>query len=142
VRNKEIVQLSVPTTEFDGQGTSHIVIWSGAVLHEPHPAVLQQSSKIPSRIYVSGRAKGSPAYQYGMDPTIWIVSVNGQPVQTLSDFLEAVKNVKDAEYVRIKTINFDMVTVVLSVKVCHFYYPTIELVRDASEPTGWRRTEI
>jgi hypothetical protein len=129
----------VPTTEFDGQGTSHVVIWAGAILHSPHAAVLQQSSKIPSRIYVAGRSKGSPAYQYGLDPTIWIIGVNGIPVQTLTEFLEAVRKVKEGEYVRIKTINFDMVTVVLSVKSCLFYYPTVELIKDPSEAIGWRK---
>lgn len=33
---------------------------------EPHKAVLQQSKSLPSKIYVSARAKGSPAYQYGL----------------------------------------------------------------------------
>ena len=130
-------------------------MWTGAVLHgimlpvtvdqmsrylrltpfmpEPHRAVLQQSTTLPSRIYVSGRAKGSPAYMYGIVPTQWITGVNGKKVQTLDEFVEAVKDLKDNEYVRIKTMSFDNVPMVLSIKQCKHYWPTPEVSESIME---------
>ncbi|KND01283.1 uncharacterized protein SPPG_03093 [Spizellomyces punctatus DAOM BR117] len=142
LRAKKEITVKVPTTEFDNEGTKRIVFWAGAVLHEPHRAALQQSKKLPSRIYVSGRAKGSPSYMYGIVPTQWITAVNGRKVTTLDDFVDAVKGLPDNEYVRIKTISFDLVPCVLSIKLGLHYWPTSELIRDPDSDCGWTRRNI
>ncbi|KAJ3051563.1 hypothetical protein HK097_007424 [Rhizophlyctis rosea] len=141
LRDKKELKLRVPTIGFTNGETKRVVMWAGAVLHEPHRAVLQQSTTLPSRIYVSGRAKGSPAYMYGIVPTQWITGVNGQKVQTLDEFVAAVKGLEDNEYVRIKTMSFDNVPCVLSIKQCKHYWPTAELVRDETSDVGWRKIE-
>ncbi|KAJ9052684.1 hypothetical protein DSO57_1031877 [Entomophthora muscae] len=65
-RSKQILDLNVPTSKADGSGISRIICWAGACIHEPHKAVLQQSKHMPSRVYVSGRNRGSPSYMYGL----------------------------------------------------------------------------
>ncbi|KAI9105394.1 trypsin-like cysteine/serine peptidase domain-containing protein [Phlyctochytrium arcticum] len=142
LRKKAEMTLRVPTTEFDNEGIKRVVFWAGACLHEPHRAVLQQSKNLPSQIYVSGRAKGSPSYMYGIVPTQWITAVNGHPVTTLDDFVEAVRGLPDNEYVRIKTISFDLVPCVLSIKLGLHYWPTCEMIRDPDSDCGWRRVAI
>ncbi|KAJ3197356.1 hypothetical protein HK101_004232 [Irineochytrium annulatum] len=126
LRQKQEMDLVVPTEAMDGEGTSRIVIWAGAVMQEPHRAVLQQSKTLPSRVYVSARTKGSPSYMYGLVPTTWVTHINGVPTPTLDDFLQAVKNLPDNEYVRVKTISFDLVPCVLSIKNTLHYWPTSE----------------
>ncbi|KAJ3216001.1 hypothetical protein HDU67_010079 [Dinochytrium kinnereticum] len=124
LRQKEVITATVPTELLSGDGTNRIVIWAGAVMQEPHRAVLQQSRKLPSRVYVSARTKGSPSYMYGLMPTQWITHINGKPTPTLDDFLEAVSGLPDNMYVRVKTISFDLVPSVLSVKNILHYWPT------------------
>jgi hypothetical protein len=61
---------------------------------------------------------------YGFMPTQWITHVDGKRTSTLQEFLDAVKGVKDNSYVRVKTMSFDQVPQMLSVKVCKHYFPT------------------
>ncbi|KAJ3292893.1 hypothetical protein HK104_004931 [Borealophlyctis nickersoniae] len=142
LRDKQELALKVPTTILHSEETKRIVLWAGAVLQEPHRAVLQQSKTLPSRIYVAGRAKGSPSYMYGIVPTQWITAVNGKTVQTLQDFVDAVRGLPDNEYVRVKTISFDLVPCVLSIKVCKHYWPTAEMVRNLDADCGWERKTV
>ncbi|CAM0138046.1 hypothetical protein VKS41_001267 [Umbelopsis sp. WA50703] len=144
LRQKKEITLDVPTSEIgeDGGATKRVVFWAGSALHEPHKAVLQQSKSLPSKIYVSARAKGSPAYQYGLVPTTWITHVNSKPTPDLDAFLEAVRQVEDNTYVRIRTVSFDNVPIVVSVKTNNHYFPTSDLRRDETSLCGWARREI
>ncbi|KAG9320446.1 hypothetical protein KVV02_003134 [Mortierella alpina] len=139
LRKKNEVKVSVPTEAVDGHGTSRLVIWAGAMMHEPHKAVLQQSKTLPSRVYVSARSKGSPSYMYGMVPTMWVTHINGTPTPDLDALLKAVKKCPDNSYVRVKTMSFDMIPTVLSIKTNMHYWPTAEMVRDDNEESGWRK---
>ncbi|KAG0308753.1 hypothetical protein BGZ97_013267, partial [Linnemannia gamsii] len=139
LRKKVEVKLTVPTEPISGQGTNRLVIWAGAMMHEPHKAVLQQSKTLPSRVYVSARSKGSPSYMYGMVPTMWITHINGTPTPDLDSLLIAVKKCQDNSYVRVKAMSFDMVPTVLSIKTNMHYWPTAEMVRDDNEESGWRK---
>ncbi|KAJ1935532.1 hypothetical protein FBU59_005353, partial [Linderina macrospora] len=115
LRNKKEMELKVKTTEC-GQGTDRLVFWAGATLQAPHKAALQQSRKVPSGVYTTARSAGSPAYMYGLMPTMWITHVNGQSTPDLDSFIAAVQACADNTYVRIKTMTFDMVPMVLSIK--------------------------
>ncbi|KAI8894394.1 hypothetical protein BC833DRAFT_605056 [Globomyces pollinis-pini] len=128
LRDKREVSLMVPTVPMDSYSTKHIVIWAGAVLQEPHKAVLQQSKTVPSRIYISGRSKGSPSYGSGLAATQWITHVNGVATNTLQQFLEVVRDIPDNTFCRVKTLSFDNVPSMVSVKVGLHYWPTTELV--------------
>ncbi|KAG0333575.1 hypothetical protein BG004_000771 [Podila humilis] len=139
LRKKAEVKVTVPTEAVDGSGTSRLVIWAGAMMHEPHKAVLQQSKTLPSRVYVSARSKGSPSYMYGMVPTMWVTHINGTPTPDLDALLKAVKQCPDNSYVRVKTMSFDMIPTVLSIKTNMHYWPTAEMVRDDKEESGWRK---
>ncbi|RUS28660.1 PDZ-like domain-containing protein, partial [Jimgerdemannia flammicorona] len=176
LRKKEEMTIKVPTSPVSGDGTSRVVMWAGAALQEPHKAVLQQSKTLPSRIYVSARSKGSPAYMYGMVsgqtlsvriadlprdhhysftrtnalasthdlqvPTQWITHINGTPTPDLDAFVEAVRLCPDNTYVRVKTISFDNIPMVLSVKNNLHYWPTIDMVKDSTAECGWRKNEV
>ncbi|KAI9336979.1 trypsin-like cysteine/serine peptidase domain-containing protein [Obelidium mucronatum] len=138
LRGKVEMTVRVPTEYLDGEGTSRVVIWAGAIFQEPHRAVLHQSNTLPSRVYVSGRSKGSPSFMYGLGQTQWVTHINNTPTPDLEAFLAAVSELEDNVYVRVKTISFDNVPCVLSIKNNLHYFPTCELHR-SSEGTlcGW-----
>ncbi|KAJ3391352.1 hypothetical protein HDU84_006097 [Entophlyctis sp. JEL0112] len=136
LRGKKEMTVRVPTELLDGDTTSRVVLWAGAVLQEPHRAVLHQSKSLPSRVYVSGRSKGSPSYMYGLGQTQWVTHVNGVSTPDLESFFACVSQLADNEYVRVKTISFDNVPCVLSIKNNLHYFPTCEMRRDDREGDG------
>lgn len=108
---------------------------------EPHKAVLQQSKTLPSQIYISARSKGSPAYMYGLVPTMWITHINSKQVVTLDDLVAAVKDVEDNTYVRVRCVSFDNVPIMLSVKMVNHYFPLVDIVKDPKAECGWSKRE-
>ncbi|KAF7728833.1 hypothetical protein EC973_005459 [Apophysomyces ossiformis] len=142
LREKEEKTVKVKTSVVSGDGTNRVVFWAGAALQEPHKAVLQQSKTLPSRIYISARSKGSPAYMYGLVPTMWITHINAIKVVTLDDLIEAVKDIEDNIYVRVRCVSFDNVPVMLSVKMVNHYFPLVDMVKDPSADCGWSKREI
>lgn len=139
VRGGQEMTLKVPTIPTEDLETDRAVIFCGAVLHRPHHAVRQQISKLHSDVYVSARTRGSPSYQYGLAPTNFITAVNSIPTRTLSDFVSQVNKIPDNTYFRLKVVTFDNVPWVATMKKNEHYFPTMEFVKDPSEPCGWKR---
>lgn len=75
-------------------------------------------------------------------PTTWVTHVNSKPTPDLDAFLDAVGQVQDNTYVRIRTVSFDNVPIVVSVKTNNHYFPTSDLRRDDTSECGWSRHEI
>ncbi|KAF2640388.1 Pro-apoptotic serine protease NMA111 [Massarina eburnea CBS 473.64] len=139
IRKRQKMNLKVPTVPTGDLETDRVVSFCGATLHRPHQAVRQQISKIHSDIYISSRAKGSPAMQYGIASTNFITHVNNVRTPNLDAFLEEVKKIGDNTYFRLKVITFDNVPWVATLKKNEHYFPTIEYVKDASEELGWKK---
>ncbi|KAI1210914.1 Pro-apoptotic serine protease NMA111 [Annulohypoxylon truncatum] len=139
VRESKEMRLQVPTSPADDVETNHAISFCGAVLHVPHLAVRQQISKLPSEVYVSARSRGSPAKHYGLAPTNFITHVNGVSTPDLKTFLEHVVKVPDNTYFRLKAMTFDNQPWVITMKKNEHYFPTVEWIKDGSEPCGWRR---
>ncbi|KAK7956795.1 nuclear serine protease 2 [Apiospora aurea] len=139
VRKSKELHLQVPTVTTDDVETDHAVSFCGAILHAPHHAVRQQISKLHSEVYVSARTRGSPAYQYGLAPTNFITHINNKPTPDLQSFLEAVVKIPDNTYFRIKAMTFDNVPWMITMKKNEHYFPTMEWIKDASAPNGWKR---
>ncbi|KAG7119752.1 Pro-apoptotic serine protease like protein [Verticillium longisporum] len=139
VRVKQKMTIQVHTSAADDVETDHAVSFCGAVLQRPHHAVRQQISKLHSEVYVSARTRGSPSYQYGLAPTNFITHVNDKPTHDLQAFLAAVENIPDNTYFRLRACTFDCVPWVITMKKNEHYFPTMEWIKDASDPSGWRR---
>lgn len=95
VRKCQEMKLQLPTVNVDDVETDHAVSFCGAIFHRPHQAVRQQISKLHSEVYVSSRIRGSPAYQYGVAPTNFIVAVNGEPTPNLDAFIRETRKIPD-----------------------------------------------
>jgi len=141
IREKKIVKFTVPTTPCT-QGTSRVLSWAGAIIQEPHKAVLQQSKKLPSHLYISARSHGTPAAMYGLAPTCWITHINGRKVVTIDDFVVEIKKCSDSSYVRVKALTFDLIPMVLAIKQNLHYWPTVLMERDETTQLGWRIDKI
>ncbi|KAI9674180.1 MAG: hypothetical protein M1817_001998 [Caeruleum heppii] len=139
VRESKEVPLKVPTVPTENLETDRAVIFCGAVLHSPHHAVMQQISKLHSKIYVSARTRGSPSYQYGLAPTNFITAVNGVKTPDLISFVKEVNKIPDNTYFRLKAVTFDNVPWVVTMKKNDHYFPTMEFIKDPQEPCGWKR---
>ncbi|KAK4545026.1 hypothetical protein LTR36_003577 [Oleoguttula mirabilis] len=139
VRKQEEIKLDVPTVPTSELETDRVVVFCGAVLHRPHHAVRQQISKVHSDIYVSARMRGSPAYQYGLAPTNFVMAVNAVPTPDLESFVRETNKIPDNTYFRLKVMTFDNVPWVATMKKNEHYFPTVEFVKDSEAREGWRR---
>ncbi|KAK9468409.1 trypsin-like cysteine/serine peptidase domain-containing protein [Lipomyces arxii] len=139
LRQRKEISLKVPTVPTEQFATDRVVIWCGAVLHDPHHAVRQQIKKLHSGVYVSGRMAGSPAYQYQVEPTSFVTHVNGKATPDLSTFLDIVRVIPDNTYLRMRVVTFDNMPYASSIKSDLHYFPTVELVKDKSRPGEWKR---
>lgn len=139
VRDCKEMRIRLPTVAADDVETDRAVSFCGAILHRPHHAVRQQISKLFSEVYVSARTRGSPAYQYGLAPTNFITHVNNKPTPDLESFIQAVTDIPDNTYFRLKAMTFDSVPWVVTMKKNEHYFPTVEWNKDPSAECGWRR---
>jgi pro-apoptotic serine protease NMA111 len=83
--------------------------------------------------------RGSPSYTYGLAPTNFLTHVDGVPTPDLTSFLREVKKIPDNTYFRLKVMTFDNVPWVATMKKNEHYFPTVELVKDPTEPLGWKK---
>lgn len=108
---------------------------------------MEQVKNVPAGVYVSHTICGSPAY-VSLVPGVWIVEIQERKVKDLDAFLEAIhahenemKETTDDDnsgYVRIKIINCNDVTDVVTMKLDPHYWKTWQLVEDKETLRGWK----
>ena len=146
LRDGEEKRIEVEPDKMSGDGTTRAVLWSGALLQAPHPALSAQYGIPRGGVYVSRHWYGSPSTLYRLEATSRIVEVDGRPVSDLNSFLTAVTSKKDRDAVRLKTLDLDGKPAVITLKLDLEFWPTYELRRtdgvwkrvgrlDAAEPT-------
>ncbi|KAK9464003.1 trypsin-like cysteine/serine peptidase domain-containing protein [Lipomyces oligophaga] len=138
IRRGEEQKVIVPTVSTEHLETDRIVIWCGAIIHEPHHAVRQQIRELHSGVYISARVRGSPAYQYSLVPTYFITHVNGQATPDISTFLGIVSLIPDNTYARLRIVSFESIPFANSVKSNLHYFPTLEMVKDKCQAGVWK----
>ena len=131
--------LEVETAPMSGDGTTRAVMWAGALLQAPHPALASQYRVEPGGVYVSRHWFGSPSTRYRLDATARIVEVDGEPVADLDGFLALVGRKKDRDSVRLATVDLDGKPDVLTLKLDLEYWPTYELRK---QDGIWERIEL
>jgi S1-C subfamily serine protease len=138
-RGKGELTVQVPTTALTGSDIDRVVQWAGATLHAPHRAMSVQRGIVPQGVYVAIYAQGSPATRYRLYPGRRIVEVDGQPTPDLDAFLKVVAGRADRSSLRLRTLSWNNVPEVITLKLDRHYWPTSEIVRTA---TGWDRRSL
>ncbi len=136
LRGGEEQTIEAEPAAMSGQGTTRAVLWAGALLQAPHPALSAQYGIPRGGVYVSRHWYGSPATRYRLEATSRIVEVDGQPVADLDEFLAAVATKLDRAAVRLDTVDLDGKPDVITLKVDLEYWPTYELRRHEG---AWER---
>ncbi|KAH7303359.1 putative nuclear serine protease HtrA2/Nma111 [Stachybotrys elegans] len=139
VRDGKEIELEVQTVPTEDIETDHAVSFCGALFHRPHQAVFQETRKLHSEVYISSRTQGSPAYQYGVEPTNFITHVNGQSTPDLKSFIEEIRKIPDNTYFRLNAVTLNSAPWVITMKNNEHYFPTVVWLKDTNEPCGWRQ---
>jgi S1-C subfamily serine protease len=138
LRDREEIDLDVETTPLDGHGTDRFVLWAGALLQAPHPAVAHQYGVETEGVYVSWLWFGSPASRSDLLATDRIVEFDGEPIRDLDAFLAAVEALPEDRPVRFKSIDLDGKIAVVTLKPDDRFWPTVEIRRGRD---GWERID-
>jgi S1-C subfamily serine protease len=138
-RGQKEQTLQVPTTALSGSDMDRIVLWAGAVLHAPHRAMSAQRGMLPQGVYVAFFNYGSPATRYRLLPGRRIVEVDGQPTPDLDAFLKVVAGRPDRSSLRLRTVSWNNVPEVITLKLDRQYWPTTEILRSGD---GWARRNL
>ena len=129
----------VETELLDGRGTDRALLWAGALLQEPHRPLGLDYQLPRTGVYVSWLWFGSPANRYGLGASRRILAVDGMPTPGLDEFLEAVRNKRDGESLRLEVADLEDKLDVNTLEVDLEFWPTEELRLGAD---GWRRVPV
>jgi S1-C subfamily serine protease len=139
LRNGRESNVEVATAPLGGRDIDRLMLWAGAVLHEPHRAMAWQRGIPPEGVFVAYFSYGSPATRYGLFAGRRILEVDGRPVADLDAFIESVRGRADRSSVRLKTVTWNGSTDVITLKLDRHYWPASEVVRTAD---GWERRAL
>ena len=138
-RNDAVLEIEMRTAELSGRGIDRAVSWAGALLQDPHRAMAAQRGIGTDGVYVAYFSYGSPATRYGLWAGRRVVEVNENPTPNLQAFIDAVKDIKHRESVRLKTVTWNGTAEVITLKLDNQYWPAYELLR---KDNGWRRSDF
>lgn len=138
-RNSEAVDIDLETAVLDGHGIDRAVSWAGALLQNPHRAMAAQRGIDPYGVYVAFFSYGSPATRYGLWAGRRVVEVDDTPTPDLQSFVDAVASKQDKASVRLKTVTWNGVVEIITLKLDNQYWPAYEIRRTEK---GWKRTAI
>jgi S1-C subfamily serine protease len=129
-------EATVQTVALNGRDIDRVVLWAGALLQQPHRELAAQRGIEPVGVYVAYFAYGSPATSYGLWAGSRLIEVDGRSVHDLDAFIAAVASKGDRGSVRLKAVQWNGATDVVTLKLDHKYWPAYELrLTDG----GWRR---
>jgi S1-C subfamily serine protease len=129
---------TIATTALYGQDIDQVFYWSGLYLHTPHRAAQIQGNVGDTGVYVASYSFGSPATRYGVYAMQRIVEIDGMPIKTTHDFVNAVKGKEHQALVLIKTLDFNNMPKVTSLRIDNNYWPFYELTYQNGH---WQRVD-
>jgi S1-C subfamily serine protease len=139
LRDGDEIDAEIEQLPVEGPGVDRVVVWAGAILHDPHLDAVMQQGIAPRGAYLTWMWYGSPSAAFGLRPTRRIVEVDGVPTPDLDAFLAAVSSQRDRQSVRIKTETLDGKIQVSSLKMDLSYWPTTVIER---KDGVWQRREV
>ena len=155
LRNGQEKEINIETNLLSSQHTSKLVCWAGAVVHQTHNSVLEQTTpefvRVSKRegitnpataVYVSSIMYGSPAIG-NLRPVQWILEIAGRKVRSLRDMIDVISRLSERDgsddYVRVRMMSRKGITSVVSVRLDSQFWPAWILERKGNQ---WVRTEL
>ncbi|NND65702.1 MAG: PDZ domain-containing protein [Gammaproteobacteria bacterium] len=126
-RDDQMLELDVATVALESTGANRILLWGGAILHEPHRAVREISSRYPTGAYVAYYSYGSPASRFGLKAGQRVIEVNGQAINNLADLADVAADFRHGDTVRLKLVRWNDQLSVISMRLDDHYWPVYEL---------------
>ncbi len=137
-RDGEERTITVPTVTLDRNEIDRVVVWAGAVFHEPHRAAREAGIESDGA-YISYYSFGSPASRYGLFALQNVVGINDRPVTELNTLLEQISGLDDRQATRLRIRIWNGREFVKTLKTDHRYWPAYEFVRNDGQ---WQRRDI
>jgi S1-C subfamily serine protease len=134
LRDGTVEQIEVGVAVLESLGVGRILSFAGALLHEPHRAVGLAYGEPVDGLYVSWYWYGAPAAHYGLRASTLVRGINGLPIDTMDDFIAAVRDLPDGAAVRLDTETLSHVEDVATLLTDTVYWPTMLIEHT---PTGW-----
>jgi hypothetical protein len=131
------LNINVPLSKLETNGTDRIVGWAGAIFQMPYKAIYQQLKSVPEGVLCSVVSNGSPAQLYNLSPLDWVVEINEKPVKDLDSFLECMSAIPSDSFVRVRTMNFSRFPKVITIRTNTHYFGLWELTKQDNNVTGW-----
>ncbi|MEM7082602.1 MAG: trypsin-like peptidase domain-containing protein [Pseudomonadota bacterium] len=138
-RGDDVMRFDVQTATPDTIGIQRALLWAGALLQEPHRALAAQRGIEPDGVYVAYFSYGSPSTRYGLWGGRRITAVDGMRIENLDSFIDAIEDKQDRDSVRLKTVTWNNVVEVITLKLDHKYWPTFEVFFDGET---WQRRPL
>jgi len=153
LRNGQELEVTINPRPIPSQTTSKIVGWAGAVVHETHNSVLEQTTpefiRVSKRegithpeklVFISSIMYGSPALN-NLRPVQWILEIDGKNIRSLDDMIAVIPKLKEKEdeYIRVKLLARRGITSVVSVRLDSKFWPAWLLERRDKK---WVRDEL
>jgi len=143
LRKRQELELEVPVTTLSARGVERVIVFAGMILQKP-PVGIGFTGYIPSycngnldqTVYCSNIVDGSPATMHGATPERFIESINGMPISSLDDVLEASAMCPMSEFIRIQSVS-PLGPTVITVKPDFTFYPTFQVLHDTASST-WK----
>lgn len=136
VRGKQLMEIDVQLEESERSDemfiTKKILNFAGCIFQCPPQGVRQVINYLPSLIYCTTMAPGSPGRFYSVGITNFITHVNDVKVHTIDDMSKEVAKIEEGQYVKIRVVTFDNIPMAMTLKVCYHYFPTSEMTRIGS----------
>jgi S1-C subfamily serine protease len=138
-RNGDVLEIPVKTAALDGKGISRAISWAGALIQDPYRAMAAQRGVSREGVYIAYFSYGSPSTRYGLWAGRRVVEVNETPTPDLQAFIDAVKDIRHRESVRLKTVSWNDTPEIITLKLDTQYWPAYEIRRTED---GWRRVDF
>jgi pro-apoptotic serine protease NMA111 len=125
LRDGAELRVTVPTVEPSGTGVDEIVQWAGLILHDPHREVAAQAGAVSNGVYGAWVWYGTPAYDASLRPTRHLVEIDGEPISSLAEFKELIREQRDGQAVRVTSEALDGRIEVNTLKIDHRFWPAV-----------------
>lgn len=136
LRAGEVITQSLSTSPVDTLGTQRIISWAGATFQAPFADIGYQKGITFPGVYIADTQEGSPALWDGLYRNRFVVAIDGQTIDSLDDFLNAVLARKQDQITRVTVISMSGRKRIVTVQPEYNFWPTFEIRRSTD---GWQR---